>query len=163
MHVRHRSAAVLALALVVAACSAATASPSPTIQNPSPGPVEWTLRTPFPLPSGAVAVSLPTLPPEAPLASGEAWACPAMMLSPVTVVWDKSAHTVSFGLSLGWPRGFSAREVAGRLEIVDPSWAAAPATSAPSMGPSIRRPAESREIRIPDDRVSLVCPVCNPD
>jgi hypothetical protein len=123
MHVRHRSAAVLALALVVAACSAATASPSPTIQNPSPGPVEWTLRTPFPLPSGAVAVSLPTLPPEAPLASGEAWACPAMMLSPVTVVWDKSEHTVSFGLSLGWPRGFSAREVAGRLEIVDPSGA----------------------------------------
>ena len=123
MHLRHRSAALLTLVLVTAACSAATPSPSPTVQTPSPSPAEWPLRTPFPLPSGAVAVSLPTLPPEAPLASGEAWACPAMMLNPVTVIWDNSTHTVSFGRSLGWPRGFSARELDGRLEIVGPSGA----------------------------------------
>ncbi|HEX7497831.1 MAG TPA: hypothetical protein VF344_05130 [Candidatus Limnocylindrales bacterium] len=46
-----------------------------------------------------------------------------MILYPVTVFWDKSAHTVSFSRSLGWPRGFSARELDGRLEIVDPSGA----------------------------------------
>ena len=124
MHSRHRSAVLLTLVLVTAACSAATTSPTPTVQTPSPSLAEWPLRTPFPLPSGAVAVPLTTVPPEAPLASGEAWACPANLMNPVTVVWDKSAHTVSFGgRSLAWPRGFSARELDGRLEIVDPSGA----------------------------------------
>jgi hypothetical protein len=40
------------------------------------------------------------------------------------VIWDKNAHTVSFSIPyLSWPRGFSARELGGRLEIVDPSGA----------------------------------------
>ncbi len=125
MPLRHRSAVLLTLIVVTAACSAVqSSSPSPAVQTSSPSPAEWPLRTPFPLPSGALAVSLPTLPPEAPVPSGEAWACPAVQLYPVTVIWDKSAHTVSFrGHSLSWPRGFSARELGGRLEIVDPSGA----------------------------------------
>jgi hypothetical protein len=116
MHLRRWCAVPLTLIVVTAACSA--------VQSSSPSPAEWPLRTPFPLPSGALAVSLPTLPPEAPVPSGAAWICPADQVSPVTVIWDKSAHTVSFSNpSLSWPRGFSAREAGSRLEIVDPSGA----------------------------------------
>lgn len=90
--------------------------------------VEWPVRTPLPLPSGAIAVPLTTEPPAAPLPSGVAWACPAMLLGPVRIVWNLAAGTVTFasvetGLPrpLVWPRGISARVLGDRLEIVAPN------------------------------------------
>jgi hypothetical protein len=88
---------------------------------------EWPARTAYPLPSGAVAVSLTTAPPADPLPSGAIWACPASLLAPVRIAWDRASGTVAFVLvesgvpvSLVWPRGFSARVAGGRLEIVTP-------------------------------------------
>jgi hypothetical protein len=114
---------LLAPALLAAACSAGgTVSPSATGDGAAPSPSEWPLRTPFPLPSGALSVPLSTQTPGTPLSSGEVWACPLALFNPVTVTWDRTAHTVSFGGQiLEWPRGFSARERNGRLEIVDPA------------------------------------------
>ena len=98
---------------------AACASPSPA--------GEWPARTPYPLPSGAVAVALATAPPADPLPSGVAWACSAVLLAPVRVAWDRASGDVAFTgvesgapLALVWPRGFSAREAGGRLEVVTP-------------------------------------------
>lgn len=89
--------------------------------------VEWPVRTAFPLPPGAVAVPLPTEPPADPLPSGVFWACPASLLVPARIVWDRSAGTVEFlevagntPMPLVWPRGFSAFVVDDRLEIVTP-------------------------------------------
>jgi hypothetical protein len=108
----------LAVALVVAVLACGC--------TPSQG-TEWPARTPFPLPRGAVAVPLATEAPAAPLPSGVEWACPAALLLPVRITWDRAAGTVSFvGVATGvtvsivWPRGFSARIVGDRLEIVAP-------------------------------------------
>ena len=55
------------------------------------------------------------------MASGEEWACAAVKVTGIPVMWDKTNHTVTFGnQQLSWPRGFSAREHDGRLEIVAP-------------------------------------------
>jgi len=87
-------------------------------------------RTPYPLPSGAVAVALPTqAPATAPIPSG-GYACPLIGPERVTVVWDKVTHAISFNFdrwgttsqaTILWPRGFSAREYQGRLELVAPN------------------------------------------
>ncbi len=87
-------------------------------------------RTPYPLPSGALAVALPTQPPATtPIPSG-GFACPLVGPDHVAVVWDRAAHAISFTFDLWgenaqattilWPRGFSAREYKGRLELVAP-------------------------------------------
>lgn len=77
-------------------------------------------RTPFPLPSGAVAVALPTQPPAAPLPAGQEWACPGEGIRG-TLTWDAVSRTVSIGApTFRWPRGFSARESGGHVEIVAP-------------------------------------------
>ncbi len=102
----------LAVALVSVACGAA--------QSTGHWPSQWPPRTHYPLTDGPV-VSLPTQPPATPLPSGIVWSCPTVMLDPVTVIWDKTNHTVSFSRAdLRWPRGFSARELNGRLQIVSP-------------------------------------------
>jgi hypothetical protein len=93
----------------------------------SPAPSDWPARTPYPLPSGAVAIALATAPPADPLPSGVAWACPASLLLPVRVAWDRASGTVAFigvesgaPVALVWLRGSSARVVGGRVEIVTP-------------------------------------------
>ena len=89
--------------------------------------VAWPARTPFPLPPNAVSVPLPTASPADPLPPDVSWACPASLLRPVRITWDRGSNAVTFvavesGVSvpLVWPRGFSARVVGGRLEIVAP-------------------------------------------
>jgi hypothetical protein len=89
--------------------------------------VEWPARTAFPLPVNAIAVALPTAPPADPQPSGAMWACPASLLGPVRIVWDRTSGTVAFlavgtgvAVPLVWPRGFSARVLDGRLGIVAP-------------------------------------------
>jgi hypothetical protein len=101
-------------AAFVTGCGAATSVP-------------WPVRTPYPLPSDATAVVLATAPPDPPLPSGADWACPASLLGPVRVVWDRAANSVAFvraddgqAQPLVWPRGFSARVAEARLEIVAP-------------------------------------------
>jgi len=109
---------VAALALVVVGgCGVAGAS-------------SWPARTPFPLPPDAAGVPLPTAAPAMPLPSGVSWACPAMLIGPVRIDWDPVSKTVSFtslatgqAVGLVWPRGFSARLLGGRLEIVTPDGA----------------------------------------
>lgn len=93
----------------------------------TPAAVEWPPRTAFPVPGGAVAVPLATEAPAAPYPSGVAWVCPEVLVAPVRVVWDREASTISFvspdtdqPRPLVWPRGFSARVVRDRLEIVAP-------------------------------------------
>jgi hypothetical protein len=82
-------------------------------------------RTPFPLPSGAVSLALQTDPPAAPKPSA-AWGCTDALLAPVRVVREGDAVTFRLAqadqavIRLVWPRGFSARLIAGRAEIVAP-------------------------------------------
>ena len=102
------------VAFLLGGCAASAGSP-------------WPTRTPYPLPSGASTVALVTAPPAAPYPSGVGWACPAMLLKAVRVAWDRAAGTVSFisvdtgePFGLVWPRGFAARVVSDRLEIVAP-------------------------------------------
>jgi hypothetical protein len=108
-----RALAALAVAIVVCGCASASGSP-------------WPLRTPFPLPSGATALPLATAPAAAPLESGVGWACPAMLLPAVRIA-RSTGSGLEFvrvdnqePLALVWPRGFSARLVGGRVEIVSP-------------------------------------------
>ncbi len=89
--------------------------------------VAWPARTAYPLPPNAIAVPLPTAPPADPIPSGAIWACPASLYAPMRIAWDRSSGTVAFiavdtgaPVPLVWPRGFSARIVGGRLEIVAP-------------------------------------------
>jgi hypothetical protein len=87
-------------------------------------------RTPYPLPPGAVSVALPTQPPYTSPIPSPGIGCPGIGPAHVTVVWDKTAHSVSFTFdewspenkapTILWPRGFSAREYQGRLELVAP-------------------------------------------
>jgi hypothetical protein len=105
---------LVAIAIMVSGCGTPSSSP-------------WPARTPFPLPSAARVVPLATAPPASPYPPSVAWACPAALLLPVRIVWDQAAGTVGFiGVDTGetvaliWPRGFSARVVGGRLEIVAP-------------------------------------------
>ncbi len=100
--------------MTVGGCGAATGSP-------------WPARTPFPLPAGGSTVPLTTAPPASPLPPNEGWACPASLILPLRIIWDRAAGTIRFiGVDTGgvveltWPRGFSARVVADRLEIVAP-------------------------------------------
>ncbi len=108
----------LALALMVAMLAAGCGAPSGS---------PWPARTPYPLPSDASPVALFTAPPASPYPSGVDWACPAMLIAAVRIAWDRATGTVSFIsvdtdrlFGLVWPRGFSARVVGGRLEIVAP-------------------------------------------
>ena len=87
----------------------------------------WPARTAYPLPANAIAVPLTTAPPADPLPPGVIWACPASLYLPVRIVWARTPGAVEFiaidtGVPVGpvWPRGFSARVVGGRLEIVAP-------------------------------------------
>jgi hypothetical protein len=112
-----RIVVVLLMAMLAAACSTPSGSP-------------WPTRTPYPLPSNARTIALATAPPASPYPSGVGWACPAMLILPVRVTWDRATGTVTFiGVDTGtpvglvWPRGFSARVVADRLEIVAPDGA----------------------------------------
>lgn len=79
-------------------------------------------RTPAPLVSGATTLPLRTTPPAE--SYPETWACPAALINPVRMLRD--GETISFelldgrGVSLVWPRGFSARLLDGRAEIVAP-------------------------------------------
>lgn len=79
-------------------------------------------RPPAPLPSGAAALLLETTPPATEYREG--WACPAELINPVRLVSD--GETVAFQyldgrrVDLVWPRGFSARMLDGRTEIVAP-------------------------------------------
>ena len=89
--------------------------------------VEWPARTAYPLPSDAIGMPLATAPSADPAPSGAEWACPASLLGPVRIAWDRAAGMVAFTrvdtgvpVPLVWPRGFSARVVSGRLEIVAP-------------------------------------------
>ena len=104
----------LLVAMTVGGCGAATGSP-------------WPARTPFPLPAGASPVPLATAPPASPLPPNVAWACPASQILPLRIIWDRATGTIRFidvdtggVVELVWPRGFSARVVADRLEIVAP-------------------------------------------
>lgn len=110
---------VPSLVLLVASIVASATACVDRGPSPSPSPSGWPTRTPFPLPSGAVDVPIPTA---APATSEPAvWACAASILAPVTVEWNAASHVLSFGgRNLIWPRGFSAREYNGRLEIVEP-------------------------------------------
>ena len=100
--------------MTVGGCGAATGSP-------------WPARTPFPLPPGASTVPLTTAAPAAPYPPNVAWACPAALILPLRIIWDRATGTGRFiGVDTGgvvelvWPRGFSTRVVADRLEIVAP-------------------------------------------
>jgi hypothetical protein len=93
----------------------------------SPG--SGTGRTPYPLPPGAVSVALPTQPQYTSPIPSPGIGCQLMGPAHVLVVWDKTAHSVSFTFdqwstnkapTILWPRGFSAREYQGRLELVAP-------------------------------------------
>ena len=91
------------------------------------GGTPWPARTAYPLPPDAVAVPLTTAPPADPLPPGVTSACPASLLAPIRIVWDRTSNTIGFvfvdggaPVSLVWPRGFSARVVGDRLEIVAP-------------------------------------------
>jgi hypothetical protein len=87
-------------------------------------------RTPYPLPAGAVAVTLPTQAPFTDPIPSSGFGCEAMGPNRVVVIWDKTAHSISFkfdqwadlkALTILWPRGFSAREYQGHLELVTPT------------------------------------------
>ena len=107
----------LVAVVAVAACGGATGGPP--------------ARTPFPLPSGAVAVALATQAPFTDPLPSAAIGCELMGPQHVLVVWDRTAHSISFTFdqwtagghfpTILWPRGFSAREYQGRLELLDPS------------------------------------------
>ncbi len=81
--------------------------------------------TPFPLPSGASGLALQTAPPGGPVA-GVPQLCTMTALANalrVSVVDSRVAFVdirTGAEIHLAWPRGFSARLVAGRAEIVGP-------------------------------------------
>ena len=115
----------LLAAVLVGGCGAGPAVPTPP--GATVRPSEWPVRPPYPLPSGAVAVLLATEPPAAPLPPDFGWACPAALHTPMRIVWNRAARTVAFvsaqtgeSRPLVWPRGFSTRIVADRLEVVAP-------------------------------------------
>ncbi len=96
---------------------AATASPSARV-------TPFVEPTPFPLPPGATAIALQTAPPGGPVA-GVPQTC-AMALSEAVRITrgPAGAGAVSADsgapVPLAWPRGFSARLIGGRAEIVSP-------------------------------------------
>ncbi len=79
-------------------------------------------RTPAPLPSGATELAIETAP--ATTHTPVNWACPESLIAPVRVVRDADAVVFELvtgeRLNLVWPRGFSARLLDGRAEIVAP-------------------------------------------
>ncbi len=104
--------------LAGATASGSTAEPSPVL-------ILYPARTPAPLAARESPLALPTEPPAAPLPSGEAWACPAMLFPAVRMVLDGA--TVAFAstyngapMAIVWPRGFSARLVDGRAVLLAP-------------------------------------------
>ena len=102
------------LALGLAGCGILTTQPTP-----------YPPRTLAPLPSGAVSLSLQTEPAAVPDPHGP-WACPAALLAPVRL--ERADGALVFRgvaadaavVRVTWPRGFSARLVDGRAEIVAP-------------------------------------------
>jgi hypothetical protein len=102
----------LTLLVSTAACTVGT--------SPSYAPIS---RTPAPLPSGATTLTLEVAPP-APFGPGPNWACPEATTETLRVMLngDAVAFETDAGLpiDLVWPRGFSARLLAGRAEIVAP-------------------------------------------
>src|SRR5436190_1503200 len=80
-------------------------------------------RTPAPLPSGATALTL-EIAPSAASGPGPNWACAGSTPVSVRVVREDDAavfETVTGDrMELVWPRGFSARLLDGRAEIVAP-------------------------------------------
>jgi hypothetical protein len=110
-----RLAFCLVLLVGAAACTPVTL--------PSYAPIS---RTPAPLPSAATALVLRVAPPAA-SGPGPNWACAGS--TPVTVGVLLDGDAVVFAtvtgerIDLVWPRGFSARLLAGRVEIVAPDGA----------------------------------------
>jgi hypothetical protein len=104
-------------------------APFPVVGSSTPEPSASSLARaptpPAPSPSGATPLALPTEPPAVALASGAQYACALALLLPVQVVAEGQALafvSVATGaqVRLVWPRGFSARSVGGRAEIVTP-------------------------------------------
>lgn len=100
-------------AVLLAGCGLFQAEPTP-----------FPPRTAAPLPADAAALTLQTDAPATPVPNAP-WACPAALLAPVRVL--RSGDAVTFQrtedqavVTLMWPRGFSARLVAGSAEIVAP-------------------------------------------
>jgi hypothetical protein len=79
-------------------------------------------RTPAPLPRGATALILQTTEPATRYV--ETWACPAALINPVRILRDGDAVAFEYldgrSVDIVWPRGFSARLLDGRTEIVAP-------------------------------------------
>ncbi len=79
-------------------------------------------RTPAVLPSGATALSIQTTDPATSYAAN--WACPAALINPVRLLRDGDAVAFEFvdgrPVELVFPRGFSARLLDARAEIVAP-------------------------------------------
>ena len=105
-------------------------APFPAAGSPTPEPSASSLvrapTPPAPSPSGATPLALPTEPPAVALPSGAQYACDLALLLPVRVVAQGQAVafvSVATGeqIRLVWPRGFSARRVEGRAEIVTPN------------------------------------------
>jgi hypothetical protein len=116
-----RAAALVVVTLVLAACSVSVER-GPVVSG-------WQFATPFPLPPGAVAVSLLTEPiPAVVPPNTELRACPAALIIPFAVrhVPDDAARPIHYlraddgrDLVVIWPVGFSGRRT-DRLEIVAP-------------------------------------------
>lgn len=102
----------LALSVGAAACTVGTI--------PTYAPIT---RTPAPLPSGATALTLETAAP-ATSDPGPGWACAESTPVSVRVVREGDAVVIKTvtgeRIDLVWPRGFSARLLDGRAEIVAP-------------------------------------------
>lgn len=102
-------------------------APFPAVSPSPPGPTASLLApssgTPAPPPSGATPLALPTEPPARPIPSGATYACALASVQPVRVARQGDSVTfvsVANGtvVELVWPRGFSARALGGRAEIV---------------------------------------------
>ena len=106
---RRRSLCCAAVALLAVGCTAAVPPVAPTA---------------YPLPSGALALQLPT---QAPHPSGIG--CPLVgPPGPVLMNWDRQTETLGFaftrwgttGDTVRWPAGFSARLYLNRAELIAP-------------------------------------------
>lgn len=109
---RRKLAFCLALLIGMAACTVVT--------SPSYAPLT---RTAVPLPSGATSLTLDVAPPS-PSGPGPNWACAEATTETLRVLRDGDAVAFETDdgerIHLVWPRGFSARLLAGRAEIVAP-------------------------------------------
>ncbi len=109
--------------LRIAACATLIATNLAACSTASPTPQPAPARSPAPLPSGATALTLPTAAPEAVIPVH--WACPGNTVQPSKVVRHGEAvvfilQTTGQPIDLVWPRGFSARLLNDRAEVVAP-------------------------------------------